>query len=651
MVLSELGRSWQVWVEISYNTFINQMDSFRKIKSLSRTYAPFAPLRPLKWRRVVIRFLLPAILLVACRQEEVSTPVPEEIVMVGEQEVVVTRVIRQTIEVKVTPVVEIPEQPVTLDISFQGGYDSLDPQLLVTENALNLIESTLVGLTRYDLATDTIQPQLATHWEISPDGLTWTFHLRDDIFWIRHEPGDINPLSQGDEGFVPVRPVIAGDVQFAIRRACDPRVATPDIFIIFIIKGCEHLYDLAEVTSEDVDEIGVMVIDDQTLEIELTRPGSHFLTMTSMWLLRAVPPELVQEMGQDEWHKPQNIWSSGPFVFSPETLPDSRTVLLRNPYWPMPFNGNVDQVNILHLDISDAFLLWEDRQLDIGPLPLEDRSRILNRYELKTMLVPRQEVFYLAFNFESPAFRVPAGRQAFAWAIDRERLIREVHGGEALPMRHFGPEGVIGAPPIDEVGVGYSPDRARLAIDNSGFGDCRLMPQITYLVSGSDLALQQAELLREMWMEELGCDRDQIVIEQVQFGILLARTRPDAGTSRPDIWDLGWASYYPDENNWLGDVLHCSESENRQNRLCTPTDEIISQANLTTDPQERVELYRQAERELFGEEGLTPIAPLFVRAQYVLRHGWVDFNRAHFGGEQYDTYLVDMAVKLLEQER
>ncbi len=627
------------------------MDSYRKVNFLTPCSSRHKPILRPTWWRLATLLLLPAVFLVACQEEEVSTPVPEEIVMVGEQEVVVTRVVRQTIEVRVTPVVETPEQPVTLDISLQGGYDSLDPQLLVTENALDIIENTLVGLTRYDLESDTIQPQLATRWETSPDGRTWTFHLRDDIFWVRHEPGDRNPLSPGDEGLVPVRPVTARDVQFAIRRACDPRVATPDVFILFIIEGCERLYDLAELSPSDVDEIGVTVIDDQTLEIELTRPGSHFLTMTSMWLFRPVPPELVQEMGQDEWHKPQTIWSSGPFTLSPETLPDSRTVLLRNPFWPIPFAGNVDQVNILHLDISDAYLIWEDRQLDISPMPLEDRSRILNRHELKTMLVPGQDVFYLAFNFESPAFRVPAVRQAFAWAIDRERLIREVHGGEALPMRHFGPAGVIGAPPIDEVGVGYSPDQARLAMDNSGFGDCRLMPQITYLVSGSDLALQQAELLREMWMEELGCDRDQIVIEQVQFGNLLARTRPDAGASRPDLWDLGWASYYPDENNWLGDVLHCSESENRQNRACTPTDEIISQANLTADPEERLALYRQAERELFGEEAIAPISPLFVRAQYLLRHGWVDFNRAHFGGEQYDTYLVDMVVKELERNR
>jgi hypothetical protein len=114
------------------------------------------------------------------------------------------------------------------------------------------------------------------------------------------------------------------------------------------------------------------------------------------------------------------------------------------------------------------------------------------------------------------------------------------------------------------VGVGYSPDLARQLMDGSIFGDCRLMPPVTYMVSSSDIALQQAELVRQMWMEELGCTEEQIMIEQVQFGVLLANTRPDAGFQRPDLWDLGWASYYPDQANWLGDVLHCEDSENRQ---------------------------------------------------------------------------------------
>jgi oligopeptide transport system substrate-binding protein len=373
--------------------------------------------------------------------------------------------------------------------------------------------------------------------------------------------------------------------------------------------------------------------------------------MTSTWLLRPVPPELVEEL-EEEWHLPGNLWTSGPFALGTETLMDSRTVLERNTLWPIPSSGNVDRVNILHLDDdNDAYLLWQDRDLDLSPVPEAEQTNILSRHQAKSTLVTNQDVFYLAYNFESPAFNIPEVRQAFGAAIDRERVVREVHGGRGLPMRHLGPPGVIGAPPFDEVGTGYSPDLARQLMDGSLFGDCRLMPPITYLVSSSDIALQQAELLRQMWMEELGCTEEQITIEQVQFGAILASTRPDAGERRPDLWDLGWASYYPDQDNWLGDVLHCEDSENRQLRPCSEVDQLIRQASGDVAVEERWEMYREAEREFFGEDGIEPLSPLFVRGEYVLRQVWLNYAPVHFGGEQYDTYILDAEVKELERNR
>ena len=595
------------------------------------------------------------LLVVACQQDVADVPAVATRIIVDDtgQEIVVTRLVRQTIQVAVTPIVEEPEQPVELDISFSGDYEGLDPQTIVEENAVDVMENIFAGLTRYNLETDAIEPELATSWRTSNDGLTWTFELRDDIFWVDRR-GDNGGLfdNVGDQ-FEPVRPVTAGDVVYAIQRACDPRIPTPDVFILFVIEGCESLYGKEEVSPKDLEEIGARALDDQTLEITLTRPASHFLSMTSMWLLRPVPPELLEEMeeSEEEWQLPENIWTSGPFVFAPDTLPGTRTVLQRNPYWPIDFKGNVDRVNIHHLTPMDAYLLWEDRDLDMSPIPADEQAEILSRHELKAKLASDQSVFYLAYNFESPAFTYPEIRQAFGWAIDRERLVREVHGDLALPMRHFGPPGVIGAPPIDEVGTGYSPDRARQAMDSSIYGDCRLMPPITYLVSASDLALQQAELLREMWMEELGCNEEQIIIDQVQFGNLLANTRQDAGAIRPDLWELGWASYYPDEENWLGDVLHCTDSENRQKRPCSDIDDLIRQADEDIPIEKRWELYRQVEREFFGENAIEPLTPLYVRADYILSRGWVSFTPAHFGGEQYDTYLVNAEVKELERNR
>jgi oligopeptide transport system substrate-binding protein len=364
--------------------------------------------------------------------------------------------------------------------------------------------------------------------------------------------------------------------------------------------------------------------------------------------MRPVPAEKVLEL-EEEWTSVGDIISSGPYFLDPKTDVETQTVLKRNPHWPLPFSGNVDVVHIVHLDSDEeAYQMWEGRELDLSPIPQIGQAAIVDNYRFKSQLMPRQTVFYLSYNFDSPVFGIPEIRRAFSWALDREQLITEVYDDQGLPARHFAPAGVFGAPPWDEVGIGYSPDRARQELDGSAYGHCSLLPDITYLVNSSDLALEQAEAMREMWIDELGCVKEQIIIEQVELGELLARTQPGAA-DRPDMWDLGWASYYPDEQNWVADQLHCQDSENRQKRPCGLVDEKIREANVTASTDERWRLYREIEGLFFSEGAIAPIAPLLIRADFFLRHVWLTTTPVRFGGEHYDTYLLDWDLKELER--
>jgi oligopeptide transport system substrate-binding protein len=585
-----------------------------------------------------------------CQEDPDEPLVITRVSTVEGQEVIVTRVIRRTVQVEVTPVATKTTAPVTLDISLSDDWSQLDPQRATDEPDVNIIENIFTGLTRHNFQTNSIEPALASNWEVSRDGRNWTFHLRDDVYWLATGP-ERSPIG-GSQEAVPVRPVNAGDVVAAVHRICDPRIPTPDVFIYFIIQGCEQVYGLgATVTEDDLEEVGARAVDDQTVEFTLTEPAGYFLTMTTIWTMRPVPAEQVI-LFEDQWASPANLLTSGPFYLSPSSVAGTRTVLARNPYWPIPFQGNVDVVNILHLDdAQDAYRLWEDRNLDISPVPIAEQTSILSRYANKADLIPQQTVFYIGYNHNSEVFSHSEMRRAFGWAIDRERMIREVYGGRGIAMRHLAPPGTIGAPLIDEVGAGYNPDRARQQIRDSIFSDCRLMPPIRYMVSSSDLALQQAELVRKMLLEELGCPEDRIVIEQVQFGTLLSSTRPDAGAMRPDMWDLGWSAYYPDEHNWAYSVVHCIGSENRQRRPCSQADDLIANAAGIENPAERFDLYRQVERLLFAEDGLEPLSPLYARARYQLRQSWIVYAPALFGGQQYDTYYVDVTIKELETLR
>ncbi len=579
-------------------------------------------------------------------------------------EAVVTRIVERTVFVTSTPPAESPadesEPLVALDISQLGQLPNLDPQVTSRQSQFDLGENLFAGLTNYNPQTNTVEPELAKAWSVGPDGRTWTFTLRDDINWVRpgSRPNDENELWPVEI----VRPVVASDIVYAIRRLCGRQAENEVGYALFIIDGCERAFTALEPTQGDLEGIAIRAIDDTTLEVVLTKPAGYFLALTSTPLFQALPEEFVEELGTEwtgpagtpgtGWQTIENIVTSGPFFIAPPDSSSQRAVLYRNAAWPINRGGNVDLINMYFVDEAmDAFELWRERTLDVSPLPASEREDFLDRTPDKLDLVPEQVLFYIGFNFDRGVFSEPEVRRAFSAAIDRERLIEEIYGGRGVVMRHVTVPGVVGTIPTDEVGVAYSPDYARQQMAASSYRSCRLMPPVTMLVSSADLSLRQAELIRDMWVEELSCPQETINIEQAQFGALLSSTRRDAGNDRPDLWELAWSPVYPDAHNLISDLLHCTDSENRQNRECSEADTLIRRAGTATDDAERNALYRQAERLLFGEGGSMPVAPLYVRALDIVRHDWVQRIPVIYGGEQYDTYVIDSALKALELSR
>jgi ABC-type oligopeptide transport system substrate-binding subunit len=606
------------------------------------------------WR--ILAFIISGIAFFsACNDSQQVPPiVVTEVFNIAGEELIVTRILEPTPTPTVVPS-PAPEdnQPVVLDVSFvRNSVPSIDPQVTNDEDGIDLIENMFVGLTRYNHVTNQVDPALAQSWEVSENGRVWTFSLRDDIFWVR-------PTNQQVDGYViseAVRPVVASDMVFAIQRTCARETNAPDAFILFLVEGCEQVHQQASATPADLENIGVQALNDTTLQVSLNRSAAHFLTITSLWFMRPLPRELfeesfIEEYGEDWQTAVQN---GAPFLTSGAFMPleSDFLTLQRNTLWPIPFQGNTEVVKINYIDTDDiALLLWQAKSLDLIEATELNLTNLSPATLQQLRLVSQQTLFYFNFNFESGVFREANVRRAFSAAVDREALVEEVFGETALPMRHLMPPGVVGALPPDQIGVGYSPDFARLQMAESGFRSCRLMPDIRFMVSSSDLSLLQAEIIAQMWVEELGCEESQIQIEQVPFGTLLANTRADAGAARPDIWELAWASYFPDAQNWMGDLIHCQESENRERRPCGEVDTLIREAATTADLAKRFEIYRQIENMLFGAEGITPLAPLYLRSDLVLVQDWLTYQPALFGGEQYDGYEIEVARKELERSR
>ena len=607
-----------------------------------------------KWIILVLVLALGVVALSACAQptpQVVEKVVEKEVTKVVEKEVtkVVEKEVEKTVVVEVTPTP--PPEPVTLRGYSTTDIPTLDPQTAEDVVSITGIESLFVQLTNYDLETAEIIPEAATSWDVSDDGLTYTFHLRTDIPWVKHNPVTGETTQEVDDEGNP-RFVTANDFVYSIKRACDPNLSSYYSGVIApLIVGCEDVLgaeDPGNIPQELIDAIGVSASDDGTLVVKLNFAAGYFLSMTPMWTLAAVPQWAIEANG-DKWIESGNIVTDGRFVLH-EWVHGVRRTYLRNPLMPedMRGTGNIEKMvtNVVP-DASTGYALWLNNEVETSGIPEAELKGHLEKYADETLQVPDLAVFYFGFRETKAPFDDPRVRRAFSAAFDREKYVTEVRQGQGLPMKHFAPPGIFGAPPIDEVGVGYDPEFAKQQLADAGYPNCEGFPQITLLGYSGQSTLNWIEFAQKQWQENLGCSPDVIQIEQQSFKELLAATSADTSDSEaPNMWTLGWGPDYPDENNWVGDVLWCDNAGNRMKRTCNEIDDMIVKAREETDPDKRVEMYRQIEEDFFGKDGEMPFAPLYLRIAYVAQHSWLTAPRALFGGDQFYNWSIDQAAQM-----
>jgi oligopeptide transport system substrate-binding protein len=604
--------------------------------------------------------MLMGILLVACQPTEtvvevtrvvtetVTETVVEEVIVPGESEVV---------EVEVTRVVEAPVEEPAMEMEPVTNYGysttdipTLDPQIGEDAVSIAYMENLFMNLTNYDLETAEVVSDAATDWTISEDGLVYTFNIRTDIPWVKHNPVTLETTQEVDEEGNP-RFLTADDFVYGIKRACDPNIGSYYSSVIApLIVGCSDVLnaeDPAAIPEEAIAAIGVSAPSPDQLVINLEFPASFFLSMTPMWTLAATPQWAIEEHG-DSWIEAGNIVTNGRYVLN-EWVHNVRRTTLRNPLMPADLQGagNIERLitNVVP-DTSTGYALWLNNEVETSGIPEAELEAHLDAYSDETIQVPDLAVFYFAFRMTKPPFDDVHVRRAFSAAFDSATYINDVRLGQGLPMKHFTPPGIFGAPPIDEVGVGYDPEFARAELALAGYPDCEGFPTVSLLGYSGQSTLNWIEFAQANWAENLGCSPEVIQIEQQAFSELLGATAastPDEES--PHMWTLGWGPDYADANNYLGDVLWC-ETDNRSKRTCNEIDDLLVEAREESDPNRRIELYAQIEDMFFGYEGEFPFFPQYVRIAYVAEHSWYDRVPALFGGDQWYNYSIDQDAQM-----
>jgi oligopeptide transport system substrate-binding protein len=541
------------------------------------------------------------------------------------------------------------QEPITAREAEGGEVTTLDPQLASDEISVNPIENLFMGLTDNNPSQPgNIMPELATSWTYNTDGTVWTFTLRDDVPWVHWDP--VNHTGEV------VRMVTAGDVVYGVRRACDPRLNSiyGASMVAQIVKGCDKTWAIkpGSFTDADLDMVQVKALDDTTVQFTLNYGVGYFLNQTSLWVMRPVPRETVEQYG-DHWTDVGNIVTNGPYLLD-ELVTGKDRVFVRNPFLPKDLAGpgNVKRVQITVVgDIGTMLTLYQQNQLDITSLPPSVlQSALSGNLSSQVKTFSDMGVFYVGFTADKPPFDDVHLRRAFSASIDRQAFVQQVNNGLGDPMIHFTPPNVFGAPPIDQVGAGYNPDYARQELAQSNYPDCQGLPKLEiWLFGGGD---EWAKFINSAVTRELGCPSDLFTIES---SVPLDKFNRDLpAQDRPNMWTLGWLPDYLDANNYVNDVLYCTSKNDYSNRPCSAVDDLILQAARAQDSQTRVELYSAIEDALFGTDGVFPIIPLYMERSYALVQPWYTGpfeTDGLVGGRHWNYYSIDQPAQVAALSR
>lgn len=528
-------------------------------------------------------------------------------------------------------------QPVVLRLATSADPNTFDPLFAESLEDINYTSNLFIGLTRTDPATGDILPALAREWAVSEDGLTWTFTLRDDVFWVRYNT-ETASFEQG-------RLITAEDMVYTIQRLCSSNQNGYYAVDVFAkrIAGCSDGQ-----TANDGTLAQASAPNTTTFIITLTAPYGSFLTMTTLPTLRPQPREAIEALGTD-WAYPNNIVSSGAFSLS-RFIPQIGITLLANPFYPADLrnSGNVEAVDILFVaDFETQFSLYQNALLDIAGVPIGVVSDVKADETYAGQLVELEEltVFFMGFATDKPPFDDVHVRRAFAAAIDRVAFVERVRFGIDQPLDGFISDGVAYSPQGATV-VGYNPDYAREQLALSPYPNCENFPEVKMTLFNG--AGSWGTYIVNEWVELFGCDLARFTVNEITFNELLTLVNPirTPSDARPNMFSLGWGADYPDADNYAS-FIECGIS-NFFVRGCTSVDELIAQARTIADSEERIALYTQIEEGLFGMDGEFPLIPLYTRKRNLLVQPWISGSfttDGRVGAVNYDAYTLDVQLR------
>ena len=477
-----------------------------------------------------------------------------------------------------------PAPSVSEESAVEGGVfrrlwadpPTLDPHLTSDTTSSGVVVEIFSGLVALDSDLRLV-PDVAERWEVSDDGKTYTFYIRENA-----------KFHDGDR-------VTAQDFKWSMERAAHPDTASPvaDTYLNDIV-GIDAVLE-----GEKTDISGITVIDEATLRIEIDAPKAYFLAKMTYPTAYVLDRENVESGGRT-WTDAPN--GTGPFKLKEYRIGE-RIILERNErFYRDP--AHLDSI-AMNLAGGQSMAMYENDEIDITGVGLFDLDRVLDpNEELNSELVvapPDFSISYVGFNATQPPFDDPKFRQALNHAVDKNLIASEVLSDLVKPAFGILPPGFPGYNP-DLTGLQHDPERAKLLLEESKYSDPNTRPRIIITVPGTGGTIGlDLEVVIEMWSQTLGIEVD---IEQVEWATYLQ----DLDQHKFQAYaGLGWQADYPDPQDFL-DILFHTESALNHGQYSNPDlDAILEEARTEPDVNRRVELYHKAEEMIVEDAAWLPL--------------------------------------------
>jgi len=534
-----------------------------------------------------------------------------------------------------------PNPPIDREFHYNIGAEpqTLDPGKATEVVASIVLRNVFDGLTR-PMPDGSVEPAAASSWEVSKDGLTYTFHM--------------DPAGKWNNG----EPVTAQDFEYAWLRVLDPVTTAEYASVMYPIVGAEA-YNTGTGKREDV---GIKAIDEKTFEVKLNNPTHYLLGFLDHSCFLPVHKEtveagykpveleaMVQRMkaegktppSEDSLKAASSNWALSPATFVSngsykitEIVPKQRIVIEPNPHHKAQADIAIRRIVLREIEDSGTAVVEFENGTIHGVhsnLPTPDIPRLRDDGVLTTN--PELSTYFISFNNKKAPFDNKLVRKAFALAVNRAAIVRVMDTGDRpatgfVPVGFHTPDGKDYVDTFGPIVGDGTPDEARAALAEAGYPGGKGLPPITYIYNTDQRHKQVAEMLQNQWRTVLGVN---VTVQNQEWRTLVENRKPKTGNFQ--IARDGWVGDYDDPMTFL--EIFVSASGNNNPSYNNPAyDKLIDDARKELDPNKRYELLFQADKTICEDYGIAPL--FFYAGNYLITPDIAGYQRSALQTVRFD---------------